>query len=48
LIPFTFWLRSQLACALQTGCLITTGVCMKKIEAIIKPFKLDEVKEALQ
>jgi nitrogen regulatory protein P-II 1 len=25
-----------------------TGVCMKKIEAIIKPFKLDEVKEALQ
>jgi nitrogen regulatory protein P-II 1 len=27
---------------------IRTGVCMKKIEAIIKPFKLDEVKEALQ
>jgi nitrogen regulatory protein P-II 1 len=25
-----------------------TGVRMKKIEAIIKPFKLDEVKEALQ
>ena len=25
-----------------------TEVCMKKIEAIIKPFKLDEVKEALQ
>jgi nitrogen regulatory protein P-II 1 len=24
------------------------GVLMKKIEAIIKPFKLDEVKEALQ
>jgi nitrogen regulatory protein P-II 1 len=24
------------------------GVVMKKIEAIIKPFKLDEVKEALQ
>src|SRR4029078_6026020 len=24
------------------------GGCMKKIEAIIKPFKLDEVKEALQ
>ena len=24
------------------------GVAMKKIEAIIKPFKLDEVKEALQ
>jgi nitrogen regulatory protein P-II 1 len=23
------------------------GVCVKKIEAIIKPFKLDEVKEAL-
>jgi nitrogen regulatory protein P-II 1 len=27
---------------------IKTGVRMKKIEAIIKPFKLDEVKEALQ
>jgi nitrogen regulatory protein P-II 1 len=25
-----------------------TGLAMKKIEAIIKPFKLDEVKEALQ
>ena len=25
-----------------------TRVAMKKIEAIIKPFKLDEVKEALQ
>ena len=25
-----------------------TGSAMKKIEAIIKPFKLDEVKEALQ
>src|SRR5471032_67625 len=25
-----------------------TTPCMKKIEAIIKPFKLDEVKEALQ
>jgi len=24
------------------------GVAMKKIEAVIKPFKLDEVKEALQ
>ncbi len=24
-----------------------TGVCMKKITAIIKPFKLDEVREAL-
>jgi len=24
------------------------GATMKKIEAIIKPFKLDEVKEALQ
>ena len=30
------------------GVLHRTGVCMKKIEAIIKPFKLDEVKEALQ
>ena len=27
---------------------IETGSVMKKIEAIIKPFKLDEVKEALQ
>ncbi len=26
----------------------TGGLSMKKIEAIIKPFKLDEVKEALQ
>src|SRR3990167_3651512 len=25
-----------------------SGVAMKKIEAIIKPFKLDDVKEALQ
>ena len=25
-----------------------SGVAMKKIEAVIKPFKLDEVKEALQ
>src|SRR5665213_2821727 len=24
------------------------SICMKKIEAVIKPFKLDEVKEALQ
>jgi nitrogen regulatory protein P-II 1 len=37
-----------LACGLQTGRKIITGVRMKKIEAIIKPFKLDEVKEALQ
>ena len=27
--------------------LIITGACMKKITAIIKPFKLDEVREAL-
>ena len=27
--------------------LLRTGTTMKKIEAIIKPFKLDEVKEAL-
>lgn len=26
---------------------IITGACMKKITAIIKPFKLDEVREAL-
>ena len=25
---------------------IITGACMKKITAIIKPFKLDEVREA--
>ena len=30
------------------ACVTRTGVRMKKIEAIIKPFKLDEVKEALQ
>lgn len=29
-------------------CLAGVGCVMKKIEAIIKPFKLDEVKEALQ
>jgi nitrogen regulatory protein P-II 1 len=36
-------------CALQhTGIRpITGGTAMKKIEAIIKPFKLDEVKDAL-
>jgi nitrogen regulatory protein P-II 1 len=37
-----------LARGLQTARKIITGVRMKKIEAIIKPFKLDEVKEALQ
>jgi nitrogen regulatory protein P-II 1 len=30
------------------GCFGRPGVAMKKIEAVIKPFKLDEVKEALQ
>ena len=29
-------------------CQLGTSIDMKKIEAIIKPFKLDEVKEALQ
>jgi nitrogen regulatory protein P-II 1 len=32
----------------QRGVLGRGGSAMKKIEAIIKPFKLDEVKEALQ
>jgi nitrogen regulatory protein P-II 1 len=36
---------SSRACSSLEGRL---GVAMKKIEAIIKPFKLDEVKEALQ
>src|SRR6201988_5367050 len=40
--------QCRLACGLQTGPQDHTGVRMKKIEAIIKPFKLDEVKEALQ
>src|SRR5262245_22921063 len=48
--------QAKLACFLLEGA--RSGVCapfvssgghwMKKIEAIIKPFKLDEVKEALQ
>jgi nitrogen regulatory protein P-II 1 len=29
------------------GLLVAVGKAMKKVEAIIKPFKLDEVKEAL-
>ena len=38
----------MLARFLHTNSLLTIEVDMKKIEAIIKPFKLDEVKEALQ
>ena len=37
----------MLARFLHTNSLLTIEVVMKKIEAIIKPFKLDEVKEAL-
>ena len=37
-----------LARFLHTNSLLTIEVVMKKIEAIIKPFKLDEVKEGLQ
>ena len=37
-----------LARFLHTYSLLTIEVVMKKIEAIIKPFKLDEVKEGLQ
>jgi nitrogen regulatory protein P-II 1 len=48
LISFVFQSWCRLACGLQTGSPDITGVLMKKIEAIIKPFKLDEVKEALQ
>jgi len=33
---------------MYSSLLISLGNLMKKIEAIIKPFKLDEVKEALQ
>ena len=52
-----FWVFSGLARDLLTAnaarCLLAVGLgskddAMKKIEAIIKPFKLDEVKEALQ
>jgi len=32
---------------MANGRITTTGVIMKKIEAIIKPFKLDEVKDSL-
>ena len=38
----------MLARFLHTYSLLTIEVVMKKIEAIIKPFKLDEVKEGLQ
>jgi nitrogen regulatory protein P-II 1 len=34
--------------AITDGAILHKGVPMKKIEAIIKPFKLDEVKDALQ
>jgi nitrogen regulatory protein P-II 1 len=34
--------------AITAGAILYKGVPMKKIEAIIKPFKLDEVKDALQ
>jgi nitrogen regulatory protein P-II 1 len=36
------------AAARQGSLAMTSGSGMKKIEAVIKPFKLDEVKEALQ
>jgi nitrogen regulatory protein P-II 1 len=32
----------------RAGHRLSSGSAMKKIEAVIKPFKLDEVKEALQ
>jgi len=42
-------LAGEVACAVQTRTQQGEAVNnMKKIEAIIKPFKLDEVKEALQ
>ena len=37
----------MLAPIVRTGALEEIGKTMKKVEAIIKPFKLDEVKEAL-
>src|SRR5471030_1083015 len=40
----TYPAKSLTARCIQTA----EETCMKKIEAIIKPFKLDEVKEALQ
>jgi nitrogen regulatory protein P-II 1 len=36
-----YWLRTVLPKGNQNG------VCMKMVEAIVKPFKLDEVKQAL-
>jgi hypothetical protein len=36
------------ACWPATPARVEVEACMKKIEAIVKPFKLDEVKEALQ
>ena len=32
---------------IQNQVILRRGICMKKIEAVIKPFKLDDVKEAL-
>jgi nitrogen regulatory protein P-II 1 len=43
-----FFLNASWHTACKQARKIRTGVRMKKIEAIIKPFKLDEVKEALQ
>jgi nitrogen regulatory protein P-II 1 len=43
--PGACWVAAERR--LRPGRLYEVG-CMKKIEAIIKPFKLDEVKEALQ
>ena len=35
------------ACVRSNSALLRDGLAMKKIEAIIQPFKMDEVKEAL-
>jgi nitrogen regulatory protein P-II 1 len=44
LARYVLWLGKCARCARMSW----IGEAMKKIEAIIKPFKLDEVKEALQ
>jgi nitrogen regulatory protein P-II 1 len=44
----TVWLDAKSGTVPGRAGTTASGTAMKKIEAIIKPFKLDEVKEALQ
>jgi hypothetical protein len=52
LVPRGAWHAACLIASISTATPLNRGreakARMKKIEAIIKPFKLDEVKEALQ